>query len=513
MEKGSGLLLHVSSLPSKHGIGTFGREAHAFIKFLVKSKQKYWQMLPLNPTSYGDSPYQSFSAFALNPYFIDLDILVHEELLTKKEVKKIKGGSNPHFVDYGKVYNERFDVLRLAYKRGYAKLEAEIAKFYHKHKYWLEDYACFMLLKGLHGGKSFQDWKRDYRLHKKTAIRKAKEANIEEYRFWIFVQYQAYKQYGKLKAHAKRKGIQIIGDMPIYVSLDSADVWGHPKLFKLDQNRRPEAVAGVPPDFFSATGQLWGNPLYRWDYHKETGYAWWCKRLDHCFKMYDVVRIDHFRGFDEYFSIPYGAETAIGGHWEKGPGVELFRTVDAKLGEKQIIAEDLGFMTPTVEKLLKDSGYPGMKVLEFAFDPREKTNYLPHSYDRNCVVYTGTHDNETLVQWYKGLDKESKAFAEEYMNNKHIPAEEKYWDFVRLAMMSCANTCITPVQDFLGLDEEARINHPSTLGKNWKWRIDSKMLNKAMIKKIYKLTKISERLPEVEEVEEVVEEKAVSEEE
>jgi 4-alpha-glucanotransferase len=311
----------------------------------------------------------------------------------------------------------------------------------------------------------------------------------------------------KLKAYANENGIEIIGDMPIYVAFDSADAWASPELFQFNEDFEPTAVAGCPPDAFSADGQLWGNPLYRWDYHQYTDYAWWTRRMAHSLKLYDVVRIDHFRAFDEYYSIPYGDKTAVNGKWKQGPGLELFKTLERKLGEKQIIAEDLGFQTPTVEKLLKDSGYPGMKVLEFAFDPREKTNYLPHSYDRNSVVYTGTHDNETLVQWYKGLDKESKAFAEEYMNNAHIPAEEKYWDFVRLAMMSCANTCITPVQDFMGLDEEARINHPSTLGKNWKWRIDSKMFSKKLIQKIYKLTKISDRLPEVEvDVEEETEE-------
>ncbi|WP_300714027.1 4-alpha-glucanotransferase, partial [uncultured Acetatifactor sp.] len=260
--------------------------------------------------------------------------------------------------------------------------------------------------------------------------------------------------------------------------------------------------AGCPPDAFSATGQLWGNPLYKWDYHRQTDFKWWCKRLDHCFELYGVVRIDHFRGFDEYYSIPYGDETAEGGHWEKGPGMELFHALRKRLGDKEIIAEDLGFLTDSVVQLLKDSGYPGMKVLEFAFDPREETDYLPHSYDRNCVVYTGTHDNETLVQWYKGLDEESKAFAAEYMNNASTPDEEKYWDFVRMAMMSSADTCIIPIQDYLGLDAEARINKPSTLGGNWEWRMSADMLDKAAIEKIYRLTRISSRLSEEKQREE-----------
>lgn len=502
MKRASGILLPVSSLPSKYGIGCFSKEAYKWIDQLKEAGQSYWQILPLAPTSYGDSPYQSFSSFAGNPYFIDLEQLIEEGVLTKKECSKVDFGDTPSFIDYGKLYENRFALLRLAYERSNIAENAEYQAFVQENASWLDDYALFMAVKKRFNGESWDKWAEDIKKRWEFAMNYYREQCYFDIEFYKYLQFKFRQQWDKLKAYANENGIEIIGDIPIYVAFDSSDAWASPELFQFDEDSTPKAVAGCPPDAFSATGQLWGNPLYRWDYHKETGYAWWCKRLDHCFKMYDVVRIDHFRGFDEYYSIPYGAETAIDGHWEKGPGVELFRTVDAKLGEKQIIAEDLGFMTPTVEKLLKDSGYPGMKVLEFAFDPREKTNYLPHSYDRNCVVYTGTHDNETLVQWYKGLDKESKAFAEEYMNNKHIPTEEKYWDFVRLAMMSCANTCITPVQDFLGLDEEARINHPSTLGKNWKWRIDSKMLNKAMIKKIYKLTKISERLSEACEEEE-----------
>ena len=502
MEKGSGILLHISSLPSKHGIGTFGREAHSFIKFLVKSKQKYWQMLPLNPTSYGDSPYQSFSAFALNPYFIDLDILVKEGLLTKKEVRKIKGGTNPHFVDYGKVYEERFDVLRLAYQRGYQANEEAIQKFYHKNRYWIEDYACFMLLKELHGGKSFQEWKRDYRLHKKSAINRAKQENIDEYRFWIFVQYEAFKQYRKLKAHARRKGIKIIGDMPIYVSLDSADVWGHPKLFKLDQSRRPEKVAGVPPDFFSATGQLWGNPIYNWDKLKKTNYYWWRKRVQAASKLFDCVRIDHFRGFESYWSIPFGEETAINGEWVKGPGYDLFKKLNSKLGDMDIIAEDLGFLTDTVLELLKNTGYPGMKILQFAFDPREESDYLPHNYTANSIVYTGTHDNDTLRGWYEEISEEDKKFAAEYMNNEGADEANIHWDFIRLAMSSVSNTCIIPLQDYLGLGKEARINTPSTLGCNWQWRMDKEALNGEIIEKIKYMTKLYGRLKKEEEEEE-----------
>ena len=351
-------------------------------------------------------------------------------------------------------------------------------------------------------GAAWEEWAED--------IKKRWDYSLDYYRrecyfdieFYKYLQYEFHVQWKKLKKYANDNGIQFIGDIPIYVAFDSSDAWAHPEMFQFDADFQPIAVAGCPPDAFSATGQLWGNPLYKWDYHRQTDFRWWCQRLDHCFKLYDVVRIDHFRGFDEYYSIPFGDETAERGHWEKGPGMELFHALRRQLGDKEIIAEDLGFLTDSVVQLLKDSGYPGMKVLEFAFDPREETDYLPHSYDRNCVVYTGTHDNETLVQWYKGLDQESKDFAAEYMDNASTPDDEKYWDFVRMAMMSSANTCVIPVQDYLGLDAEARINHPSTLGGNWEWRMSADMLDDAAIKKIYRLTRISSRLSEAKQREE-----------
>ena len=351
-----------------------------------------------------------------------------------------------------------------------------------------------MAVKQCFGGASWSEWAEDIRKRWGYSMDYYKKEYSSEIEFYKYIQFLFHVQWKRLKAYANENGIQIIGDIPIYVAFDSSDAWANPGMFQFDHENQPLAVAGCPPDAFSATGQLWGNPLYKWDYHKYTDYEWWCRRIDHCFKLYDVVRIDHFRGFDEYYSIPFGDLTAENGHWEKGPGMDLFRVLQRKLGEKQIIAEDLGFLTDSVRQLLKDSGYPGMKVLEFAFDPREESDYLPHGYDRNCVVYTGTHDNETLVQWYKGLSEESKAFAEEYMNNAATPEAEKYWDFVRMAMMSTANTCITPLQDFLGLDAEARINKPSTLGGNWEWRMDADMLSEDMIDKIYQITRISCRL-------------------
>uniref|UniRef100_UPI0040562013 4-alpha-glucanotransferase n=1 Tax=Agathobacter sp. TaxID=2021311 RepID=UPI0040562013 len=494
MKRASGILLPVSSLPSKYGIGCFSKEAYEWIDQLKEAGQSYWQILPLSPTSYGDSPYQSFSSYAGNPYFIDLEALIEEGVLTAEECDEADFGDNPEFVDYGKIYENRFVLLRKAYERSNITQNPAYHKFTYENGYWLEDYALFMAVKQRFEGKAWIEWAEDIRKRWANAMDYYRRECYFDIEFYKYLQFKFNEQWMKLKAYANENEVEIIGDIPIYVAFDSADAWASPQLFQFDDNYIPVAVAGCPPDAFSATGQLWGNPLYRWDYHKQTGYDWWCKRIAHCFNLYDVVRIDHFRGFESYYSIPYGAETAMNGHWEIGPGIDLFHAINRKLGEKQIIAEDLGTVTDAVIKLLKDSGYPGMKVLEFAFDPREATDYLPHSYDKNAVVYTGTHDNETLVQWYKGLDDESKAFAEEYMNNAHTPAEEKYWDFVRLAMMSTANTCITPIQDFMGLDVEARINRPSTLGMNWKWRMKPEMISDELSKKIYALTKLCDRL-------------------
>ena len=498
MKRASGILLPIASLPSKYGIGCFSKEAYDFIDRLKEAGQSYWQILPLSPTSYGDSPYQSFSSFAGNPYFIDLEALIEEGVLTEDECDACNFGDNPGKVDYGKMYEQRFPLLHLAYERSDIARNPDFVRFTRENASWLEDYALFMAVKKRFDGAAWEEWAEDIRKRWSNALDYYRRECYFDIEFYKYLQFKFHEQWKKLKAYANENGIEFIGDIPIYVAFDSADAWASPEMFQFDADSRPTAVAGCPPDAFSATGQLWGNPLYKWDYHRQTGFRWWCQRLEHCFRLYDVVRIDHFRGFDEYYSIPYGAETAVNGHWEKGPGMELFRVLQNRFGKEGIIAEDLGFLTDTVVKLLEDSGYPGMKVLEFAFDPREETDYLPHSYDRNCVVYTGTHDNETLVQWYKGLDEESKAFAMEYMNNAGTPDEEKYWDFVRLAMMSSANTCITPLQDYLGLDKEARINKPSTLGGNWEWRMDADMLSEEMVEKVYRLTRISSRLPEEE---------------
>ena len=496
MKRASGILLPVASLPSKYGIGCFSKEAYAFIDKLVEAGQSYWQILPLSPTSYGDSPYQSFSSFAGNPYFIDPDALVEEGVLTEEECESFDFGSNPVQIDYEKQYRQRFLLLRLAYERSNIAQNPDFIRFMEQNADWLEDYALFMAVKQRFGGAAWSEWAEDIKKRWSFALDYYRRECYFDIEFYKYLQFVFQKQWSRLKRYANEKGIRIIGDIPIYVAFDSSDAWAHPEMFQFDGEYCPTAVAGCPPDAFAETGQLWGNPLYRWDYHRQTGSHWWCRRMEHCFSLYDVVRIDHFRGFDEYYSIPWGDETAEHGHWEKGPGMELFWALRARLGEQEIIAEDLGFLTESVMRLLEESGYPGMKVLEFAFDPREKSDYLPHSYHKNCVVYTGTHDNETLVQWYKGLDDESRAFAEEYMDNAATPDKEKYWDFVRMAMLSVADTCVIPVQDYLGLDKEARINKPSTLGGNWLWRMTEGMLTDEVIEKIHRLTEISARLPE-----------------
>lgn len=484
-----GMLLPVASLPSKYGIGAFSKEAYEFVDLLKKAGQQYWQILPLGPTGYGDSPYQSFSAFAGNPYFIDLDVLAAEGLLTNEECEAADFGDNPRDIDYGKIYVNRFPLLRKAYSRwkeqghpaGEAKgiLDEETAL-----------YCFYMAVKDHFEGKSWICWEEDIRLRKPEAVNRYENELSDDIGFYAFLQMKFEEQWSKLKSYANGQGIRIIGDIPIYVAFDSADSWVHPELFQFDENRKPAAVAGCPPDGFSATGQLWGNPLYRWEYHRETNYEWWMARMEYSFRLYDVVRVDHFRGFDEYYSIPFGNENAVYGTWEKGPGISIFERMEEKFGKPDIIAEDLGFLTPSVLQLVKDTGFPGMKVLEFAFDSREESDYLPHNYEPNCIVYTGTHDNNTLKSWYEEMSARDRQFSVEYMNNGGTPREEIHWDFIRLALASVARLAVIPVQDYLGLDEEARINEPSTLGKNWRWRMVSGDLNEEILEKCRRMARL-----------------------
>ena len=495
MKRASGILLPVASLPSAYGIGAFSKEAYRFVKQLEKAGQSYWQILPLGPTGFGDSPYQSFSTFAGNPYFIDLEALIKKGWLEKSECDAYDFGEQIQRVDYGKLFQNRFCLLKKAFQRSGVEKENAFQTFCEKHEEWLNDYAMFMVLKELHNGKSWCEWEDKYRFREKEALTELERENENEILFQKFLQYEFFCQWDELKKFANKKGIQIIGDIPIYVAFDSADSWANTELFQFDGSCMPVGVAGCPPDAFCSTGQLWGNPLYNWNYHKDTGYRWWLQRMAHCGELYDVIRIDHFRGFDEYYAIPYGDPTAEFGTWEKGPGLDLFRTIKRRLGEIQIIAEDLGFLTDSVLEMVKESEYPGMKVLEFAFDAGEPSDYLPHNYGKNCVVYTGTHDNETLAGWYKKLCKQDRKFIAKYTGKKGMSKKQAVWEIIRLAHACTADTCIIPIQDYLGLPDKARINQPSTIGDNWTWRLEQGAISQKLLKKIYSITKLYGRLP------------------
>lgn len=489
----SGILLPVFSLPSPHGIGCFSKEAYQWVDFLEKASQRYWQILPLGPTSYGDSPYQSFSTYAGNPYFIDLEELIKEKLLTKAEVLACDMGDNERDIDYGKLYANRMPLLKKAFEKSKQTPDPEFEAFRRENSWWLDDYCLFMAVKDIFGGQSWDQWAEDIRYRWDNAMWYYKTNYADEISFYAWLQYLFVKQWIKLKKYANEKGVRIIGDIPIYVAYDSADVWAHPELFQLNEERKPSAVAGCPPDGFSADGQLWGNPLYRWDYHRNTGYHWWVQRISNCFKLYDVVRIDHFRGFDEYFSIPAKDKTAVNGHWEKGPGIELFNVLKSRLGDRDIIAEDLGYMTDSVRRMVAESGYPNMKVLEFAFDARDSSganDYLPHNYNTNCVAYTGTHDNETIYGWLDSITKAEMKALRTYLNRTAETKEELAKELVRAAISSVAKMCIIPIQDYLLLGNEARINFPSTLGTNWRWRMTKEDLSKDLAKEIKTLCKL-----------------------
>ena len=483
----SGILLPVSSLPSKYGIGAFSKDAYEFIDKLKEAGQSYWQILPLGPTGYGDSPYQSFSTFAGNPYFISLEAFINRGWLTKEECNECNFGGSEQYVDYDKQYEHRFRLLRKAFDNS-AIVGDEIFKlFCEEEAYWLDDYALYREIKAFYGGKCWIEWEDKYRLRDKTALTEFSEENKDGILFQKFLQYEFWVQWSEIKKYANKNGIQIIGDIPIYVAFDGSDSWANPELFQFDKDGKPTGVAGCPPDAFSATGQLWGNPLYDWKYHKKTKYAWWIKRIQHCKKLYDVIRIDHFRGFDEYWAIPYGDTTAAGGKWEKGPGLDLFKAIEKKVKDLNIIAEDLGFLTPSVLQMLADSGYPGMKVLEFGFNSEEPSAYIPYNHIKNCVVYTGTHDNETLLGWYKNMTEEEQQGILDYIG-RECEEEEVVWELIRMAQGSVADTCVIPMQDYLCLGNEARINHPSTLGANWKWRMTKEQFTEELAEKIKKMT-------------------------
>ncbi len=496
MARYAGILMPITSLPSPYGIGTVGKCAYEFVDFLKASGQKYWQILPVGPTSYGDSPYQSFSTYAGNPYLIDLDMLCKSGLLKKEEIEDVDWCDTADYVDYEKLFNNRFKVLRIAFERfKKANNLSEFMEFEKESYNWLHNYALYMACKYHFDQKAWTEWPdEDIKFRKVEAIEHYSKMLGDDVYFWKFVQYTFYSQFKKLKNYANSKGILIFGDMPIYVAMDSADTWANPEVFWLDQDLNPVCVAGCPPDYFSETGQLWGNPLYRWDYLKETGYRWWIDRVRSAASLFDVTRIDHFRAFDQFYAIPYPAENAINGSWVDGPNMDFFNAMKSELGDIAIIAEDLGLLTPSVIKLLQDTGYPGMKVLEFAFDSGEDNDYLPHNYTANSVVYTGTHDNDTLMGWTATAKKKDIEYASQYANRRED--EEFNWAIIRLAYASVSNLAIIQMQDLLGLGTEARINIPSTLGGNWVWRIKPNALTPKLATKIRNLTKLYGRLEE-----------------
>lgn len=492
MSRAAGILMPITSLPSPYGIGTIGKEAREFADFLKASGQKIWQILPVGPTSYGDSPYQSFSTYAGNPYMIDLDTLCEEGLLTKSDLER-DWGADSEKVDYEKIYNNRFEVLRIAYNNFKEKDQTAFRSFCRKNCTWLKNYALYMAVKSSFNMTAWTQWPdEEIRKRDEKAVAKYERKYRDDVNFWKFLQFKFYEQWEAFRAYVNSLGIKIMGDMPIYVAMDSADTWANPDVFWLTEEREPVCVAGCPPDYFSATGQLWGNPLYNWDYLKQTNYKWWFNRIKAADALFDITRIDHFRAFDSYYAIPYPAENAINGEWKEGPGIEFFNLMRKKIGDIEIVAEDLGLMTPGVKKLLADSGYPGMKVLEFAFDSGEANDYLPHHYTENSVVYTGTHDNDTLMGWLAEAKQSDIDYAYSYC---HITQEEGFnWGLIRTAYESVSNYAIVQMQDILGLGTEARMNIPSTLGGNWTWRIKKEALTDELAQKLKEMSVRSGRM-------------------
>ena len=498
MKRSAGVLLAISSLPSPYGIGTFGKAAYEFVDFLQAAGQSYWQMLPLGPTSYGDSPYQSFSTFAGNPYFIDLDLLVKDGLLTQDEVDACSWGTQPRYVDYGKIYESRFSLLQKAKKRGWTRDQAKVTAFAAENSGWLQDYTLFMACKRHFGMRSWLEWPDEkLRLRDHSALEQYREKLREDVEFFTYLQFLFYQQWAALREYLHQKKIQVIGDLPIYVAMDSADVWSEPEFFQLDERGFPTDVSGVPPDYFTADGQLWGNPLYDWNKMKADGYGWWIRRIDGAGKLYDVIRMDHFRGLDSYWAVPYGEKTARNGVWQQGPGMDLIRVLTGWFPNLSFIAEDLGYPTPGVARLLKDSGWPGMKVLQFAFDSRDSSNYLPHAYDSHCVCYTGTHDNAPLQLWREEADPADIAYAVEYLGLNEQEGFNR--GVIRGGMSSVAELFVSTMQDYLNLGRCHRMNTPGNPVGNWQWRLLDGEADDALAAQLRAMTERygrCERLPE-----------------
>ena len=491
----SGVLMHISSLPGKYGIGSFGQSAYDFVDFLVRTKQRYWQILPLGTTSYGDSPYQSFSAFAGNTYFIDFDILIEEGLLNEADVKGADFGDDPRKVDYAKIFDVRRPIMEKAVAR-FLKADdlSDFESFVEQNAAWLEVFAEYMAIKEHFDNLAWTEWPDE-------AIRRREAASLASYRekladkltYHRVTQYLFFKQWLRLKAYANEHHIEIVGDMPIYVAADSADVWAQPHFFKTDAVGKPTCVAGCPPDEFSETGQLWGNPIYDWEAMDKDGYAWWIERLRESFKIYDIVRIDHFRGFESYWEVPAGSETSASGKWVKGPDYKLFAAVKEALGDLNIIAEDLGFMTDEVIELRERTGFPGMKILQFAFNPDDESIDSPHLAPNNSVMYTGTHDNNTVLGWYKDeIDDATRQYMAQYTNRKEY--ETVPHAMLRTIFASVSFMAIATMQDLLELDSAARMNYPSTIGGNWTWRMTAEELNPIVEGELYSLTKTYRRM-------------------
>ena len=494
-----GILLHLTSLPSSYGIGTLGQAAYDFVDFLRDAGQSCWQILPIGPTGYGDSPYQSFSTFAGNPYLIDLDVLIQDGLLAQGEVDAVNWGERPDQVDFALLYQQRLPVLRKAYERFRVAPAEDFGAFCDAESDWLEDYALFMALKGHFGGGAWTEWPSEFQRREPEALAWARGALAEEIDFHQFLQYQFYRQWHRFRAYARQKGVTLMGDIPIYVPLDSADFWCRPKQFQVDPHGHPTCVAGCPPDGFSAEGQYWGNPIYDWDAMESDGFSWWEGRIRAALDMYDVIRLDHFRGFEAYWEVPFSSPDSSYGSWTQGPGLKFFKTLEEKLGTLPIIAEDLGFLTPGVIDMRDNSGFPGMKILQFAF---EGTNsyYLPHNYIANTVAYVGTHDNETARGWFEGTATPRQ--REQAALYTHQQAGEPMADALnRTIAASVSDTCIYTMQDLLNLGNEARINTPATLGGNWTWRMLDGAITRELEHKLTDWTETYFRIPSEAEIE------------
>ncbi len=499
----SGILFPIFSLPSKFGVGCFSREAYEFIDFLAQSGQGYWQILPVGPTGYGDSPYQPLSAFAGNPYFISPESLIEEGLLTWDECNGLDFGGNVERVDYGRLFENRKVLLRKAFARFVERdgMNSEaFSTFIKKEAFWLDDYCLYMALKNRNDGKGQADWEDDLRLRKAAALDTARTELADDLDFFRFCQFKFDEQWQKLRKYASEKKIKIIGDIPFYVSMDSADVWAHPEAFLMDKDRVPTVVAGCPPDAFSSTGQLWGNPIYDWTTLKKSGYDWWIKRMRRSYELYDVVRIDHFHGFSDYYAVPYGDETAVNGKSCKGPGYDFFKVLEKETGVFysedgiRIIAEDLGTVTEENQKLLEDTGIPGMKILQYAFTSWDSI-YMPYRHIADCVVYTGTHDNMTCRTWLDAINYGERDFLRRYLNSMNSDYGALVWDMIRECYRSVADLCIIPLQDYLVLGNEGRINTPGAAGDNWQWRLRPGFLSQDLARSIRLLCETYGRIP------------------